>query len=148
MRELHTGGLAGHFGRDKIIAIIEDRFFWPCLKKEVARIVAECRTCRTAKGRKQNTGLYTPLPVSHVPCEDVSMDFVLGFPRTHRSHDFVFLVVDRFTKMAHFISCSKTDNDARIASIFFSEIVRIHGVPLSIVSNRDVKFVSHFWRTL
>lgn len=67
MIELHAGGLAGHFGRDKTIAIVEDRFFWPSLKRDVARIVAECRTCQTTNGRKQNTGLYTPLPVPHVP---------------------------------------------------------------------------------
>ncbi|KAK8954475.1 hypothetical protein KSP39_PZI002180 [Platanthera zijinensis] len=61
--ELHAGGAAGHFGRDKSIAIVEDRFYWPGLKRDVARVVRHCRTCQTAKGTKQNTGLYTPLPV-------------------------------------------------------------------------------------
>ena len=76
---MHAGGLAGHFGRDKTIALVEDRFYWPSLKRDVARIVAlaQCRTCRIAKAKKQNTGLYTPLPVPHEPWKDVCMDFVL-----------------------------------------------------------------------
>ena len=105
---MHTGGLAGHFGRDKTIALVEDRFYWLSMKKDVARIVAHCRTCQLDKAKKQNTCLYTPLLVPHEPWKDVSMDFILGLLRTARGHDSILVVVDKFSKMTHFILCNKT----------------------------------------
>ena len=146
--ECHSGGLAGHFGLDKTITAVEHQFYWPTLKRDVGNIVAQCRVCAFAMQVRKNVGLYTLLPVLMRPWDDVSMDFVLGLPRRVRHQDSIMVVVDRFSKMAHFVPCSKTSDATRVAQLYFREVVRLHGLPKSIVSDCNVRFTSHFWRTL
>ncbi|KAE8676344.1 putative CCCH-type zinc finger family protein [Hibiscus syriacus] len=102
--ELHN---EGHFGRDKTLALISSEFYWPKLTSDVAHYVDRCYVCQRSKGVLTNAGLYTPLPVPEAPWFDVSMDFVLGLPRTQRASDSIFVVVDRFSKMAHFVAAER-----------------------------------------
>jgi hypothetical protein len=92
-----------------------------------------------------STDFMVGLPASSVPWEDISTDFMVGLPRTKRGRDSVFVVVDRFSKMAHFIPYHKTDDASHITDLFFKAIIRLHGMPNTIVSDHDTKFLSHFW---
>ena len=74
--EIHQGGLAGHFGRDKTTADVEHRFFWPKMKKHIAKVISHCKVCIRGKQVKQNTGLYNPLPIRSKPWEDISWEWI------------------------------------------------------------------------
>jgi hypothetical protein len=148
VKEAHEGGLLGHFGVSKTLELLQEHFYWPHMKIDVQKFCDRCIVCKRAKSKVMPHGLYTPLPIPEFPWVDISMDFVLGLPRTKHGKDSIFVVVDRFSKMAHFIPCKKVDDACHVADLFFKEVVRLHGLPRSIVSDRDSKFLSHFWRTL
>ena len=148
VKEAHGGGLMGHFGINKTYNMLHEHFFWPKMKHDVHKFCSQCFKCKEAKSRSQPNGLYTPLNVPNEPWTNISMDFVLGLPHTKKGKDSIFVVVDRFSKMAHFIACKKTDDAKHVADLFFREVVRLHGIPRIIVSDRDAKFLSHFWKVL
>lgn len=148
LKEKHSGGLGSHFGLNKTLDLVRRFYFWPKMQTDIKKFVESCTMCQREKWVSTNARLYQPLPIPSRPWESLSMDFVMGLPKTKTGNANVFVVVDRFSKMAHFIPCKTTNDASYIAGLFFKEIVRIHGLPLSIVSDRDNKFVGHFWRAL
>jgi len=144
IKKKHSGGLGGYFGVDKTYEQLNRFYFWPKLRLEVEKYVKNCKLCQYAKGRSQNVGLYVPLPIPYMPWDMVSIEFALGLPKTQRGNDSICVVLDRFSKMAHFIPCYKTGDATHTDNMFFKEIVRLHGLPKSIVLDKDTKFVGHF----
>ena len=94
--------------------------------------------------RKQNIDLYTLLPVSNCPLQDIIMGLMLALPKTARKYGSILIVGDHFFKKAHFLPCSKMSDASQIVTIYFDEVVRLHGLPKTIVSDRDIKFTSYF----
>ena len=107
VKEVHEGGLMGHFGVAKTLDTMHEHFFWPYMRKFVHNFFDKCIACRKAKSKVQPHDLYTPLPIPTMPWVDISMDFILGLPKTSTGRDSIFVVVDRFSKMAHFIPYKK-----------------------------------------
>ncbi|RDX86350.1 hypothetical protein CR513_32323, partial [Mucuna pruriens] len=149
----HENDLIGYFGEYKTYKTLLEHLFWPHMKQDVHNTGDKClttkRTCyQYTKAKVQPHGYYTPLFVLFMPWIDLSMDFILGFPRSKIEDYFIFVVVDRFCRIAHFIPYHKTNDACIVANLFFREVVRLHDIPRTIVSERDSKFFSHFWRTL
>jgi hypothetical protein len=148
LKEKHNGGLVGHFDHDKTFSQLTVSYYCPGMRAEVKLFVKKCNICQYAKGKKHNTGLYRPFPILERPWDAISMDFVLGFPMIHRGSDSIFVVVDRFSKMSHFIPSQNNSDATHVENLFFKEVVRLHRFPRSIVSDRDTKFVGNLWRML
>ena len=128
--------------------MLKEHYYWTSMSKDVEHFVKRCSTCQLAKSYLWPQGLYSPLPRPQAPWEDVTLDFITYFPRTRRHEDSIMVVVDKFSKKAHFIACHTTNDAFHIASLYFKEIVHLHGSQRSTVSDRDTKFLSHFWFTL
>ena len=119
------------------------------MKRAVAEYVAVCDTCRRVKAEYQRpAGLLQPLKIPEWKWEEITMDFVVGLPRTQRGHDSIWVVVDRLTKVAHFIPVNITYSWAKLAELYISRIICLHGVPKKIISDRGSQFTSRFWKKL
>ena len=117
IREVHRGSLVEHYGENKTLAMLREKYFWLGMSKDVQDLLRRCATSQVAKSHSLLQGLYTPLLVPSLLWVDVSMDFILRLPKTQRNKDSIFVVVDRFSKMAHFIVCNETNDTTHIAKL-------------------------------
>jgi hypothetical protein len=149
MAQLHDSPLAGHRGIYRTIAEFDKYFIMEKSRRKIRDYIQSCDSCQRIKATNRGTpGLLQPLAIPVGRWSHISMDFIVSLPVTARQTDSIFVVVDRFTKRAHFIPHKMTDSAEEIALIFLREVVRLHGLPISIVSDRDARFMSSFWGSL
>ncbi|KAL0291840.1 UNVERIFIED_CONTAM: Transposon Ty3-G Gag-Pol polyprotein [Sesamum radiatum] len=149
LQEAHNAPYAMHPGTVKMYRNLRPYYWWQTMKKDVAEFVAKCMTCQQVKAEHQApAGKLRPLSIPEWKWEKITMDFVVGLPRTFRKHDAIWVIVDRLTKSAHFLPIRQGDSLDKLAELYVAEIVRLHGVPVSIVSDRDPRFTSRFWGSL
>ncbi|KAL0551919.1 hypothetical protein IC582_011012 [Cucumis melo] len=149
LSEAHSSPFSMHPGSTKMYQNLKRVYWWRNMKREVAEFVSRCLVCRHIKAPRQKpAGLLQPLSIPEWKWENVSMDFITGLPRTLRAFTVIWVVVDRLTKSAHFVPGKSTYTASKWAQLYMSEIVRLHGVPVSIVSDRDARFTSKFWKGL
>ncbi|GJT59029.1 putative reverse transcriptase domain-containing protein [Tanacetum coccineum] len=138
-----------HPGSDKMYQDLKKLYWWPNMKSEIATYVSKCLTCAKVKAEHQNpSGLLQQPKIPEWKWEKITMDFVSGLPRTPSGYDSIWVIVDRLTKSAHFLPMKKTDSIEKLAQLYLKEIVCKHGVPTSIISDRDSLFTSRFWKSL
>ena len=134
-----------YLGKNNLYKDLEPRFWWSNKKQEVADYIAKCLTCQKVNIEHQRpTKLLPLLDVPEWKWDSVSMDFVVGLPLPQRKNNAIWVVVDRLTKTAHFIAMQNTWTLDRLVGVYLEEIVRLHGVPRSIVFERDTRFQSGF----
>ncbi|WVZ52803.1 hypothetical protein U9M48_003825 [Paspalum notatum var. saurae] len=144
LSEAHDTAYSIHPGSTKMYHDLKERFWWYGMKRAVARI---CRSCVKAEHQRP-AGLLQPLKIPEWKWEEISMDFIVGLPRTQKGYNSIWVVVDRLTKVAHFIPVNTTYSGARLAELYISRIVCLHGVPKRIISDRGSQFTSRFWEQL
>ena len=124
------------------------RYYWSGMKRHVGDFLRRCLTCKQVKAEHQKpTELLQPLEVAEWKWEHVTMDFVTHLPRTTQRHDAVWVIVDWLTKSAYFLAVRMTFTLERFCRLYIREIVRLHRVPVSIMSDRDPRFTTHFWKS-
>jgi len=147
MESEHDTRVAGHMGQDKTIELIRRNFWWPKMNERIIDFVRSCPECQKNKAaRHQPYGLSSPLELPYAPWQSVAMDFITELPVSEKC-DQLWVIIDRFTKMAHFIPLLQDGKTAAdLAKIFAREVWRFHGLPTDIVSDRDSRFTSEVWQ--
>ena len=149
LREAHASPYSIHPGGTKMYKDLKQHYWWNNMKKDVADFVAKCLVCQQIRiEHRKPGGELKPLPVPEWKWEKITMDFVSALPRTPSANEKVWVIVDRLTKSAHFIPLKLGCSMEKLARVYIREIIRLHGVPESIVSDRDPRFVSRFWKSL
>jgi hypothetical protein len=147
--EAHLSQYSIHPGSTKMYQDLKQHYWWTKMKIEIARYVAKCDTCRCVRAIHMKTaGPLQSLPIPTWKWEDISMDFIVGLPRTTKGFDCIWVIIDRLTKIAHFLPV-KTDHPVVVyAQLYIARILSLHGVPKIIVSDHRPQFVSKFWEEI
>ena len=149
MKESHEPPYEGHRSAQPTIQAMEVYFFWLTMRQDVNEYISQCMVCQKVKyDRHKSFGLLQPLPIPDVPWESIAMDFIFGLPKSAHGNNGIWTIVDRFSKQAHFILVKKTIKAPHMAKLFMSHIFKYYGFPKSIVSERDPRMTSLFWRGL
>ncbi|KAA3465923.1 DNA/RNA polymerases superfamily protein [Gossypium australe] len=149
LHEAHSECLNVHPGSTKMYYDLKKRYWWLGMKKDISEFVSKCLICQQVTAEHQvPSGLLQPIMVPEWKWDRITIDFVSGLPLTPKRKDEVWVVIDRLTKSAHFIPVRIDYSLDKLADLYMSEIVRLHGVPLSIISDRDSRFTSRFWKKL
>ncbi|GJZ04155.1 putative reverse transcriptase domain-containing protein [Tanacetum coccineum] len=149
MNESHKSKYSIHPGSDKMYQDLKKLYWWPNMKAEVATYVSKCLTCAKVKAECQKpSGLLVQPAILVWKWENITMDFVTKLPKTLSGQDTIWVIVDRLTKSAHFLPMKETDSMEKLTGQYLKEVVSRHGVPVSIIFDRDSKFTSHFWKSL
>jgi hypothetical protein len=147
--EAHQSKFSIHPGTTKMYQDLKQNFWWSNMKVDIAKYVAECDTCHRMKASHlKSTGVLQPLSIIMWEWDDISMDFIVGLPLTARKKDSIWVIVDRLTKTAHFIVVHTTYSVQQYAELYMDHIVRLHGIPNTIISDRGTQFVARFWEQL
>ncbi|QRV99243.1 Transposon Tf2-7 polyprotein [Ceratobasidium sp. AG-Ba] len=142
----HDNPIAGHQGQARTLELISRRYYWPAMKQQVNRFVETCEICQRSKGHKQYAP-QKPLPIPQKPWEDIAYDFIVKLPES-QGMDSILVVIDRFSRQAHFIPCLESTNAEGVADLFIKEIWKLHGLPKTTVSDRGPTFNSQFLKAL
>ncbi|GJX47408.1 putative reverse transcriptase domain-containing protein [Tanacetum coccineum] len=138
-----------HLGADKMYYDLRDRYWWSGMKKDIVVYVSKCLTYLKVKAEHQRpSGLLQQPEIPEWKWERIAMDFVTKLPRTSSGHDTIWVIMDRLTKSAHFLPMREDYKMDRLARLYLNEIVARHGVPISIISDRDSRFTSRFWQSM
>jgi hypothetical protein len=149
LREAHKTPYTVHPGETKMYKDLKQNFWWKRMKVDISKYATAYEVCQHVKAEhKRPTGLLKPLEILEWKWEHITMDFVVGLPRSPRGRDAIWVVVDCLTKPAHFIPMKTTNSASKLVPLYMKEVVTLHGMPKSIVSDRDSKFVSKFWESL
>ncbi|GJU90175.1 putative reverse transcriptase domain-containing protein [Tanacetum coccineum] len=149
MHESHKSKYSIHPGSDKMYQDLKKLYWWPNMKAEIATYVSKCLTCAKVKIEYQKpSGLLVQPEIPQWKWENITMDFVTKLPKTAAGQDTIWVIVDRLTKSAHFLPMREDDTLEKLTRQYLKEVVSRHGVPVSIISDRDGRFTSHFWKSL
>ncbi|GJP57726.1 hypothetical protein CLOP_g17136 [Closterium sp. NIES-67] len=140
---------AGHFGSNKALTGIATHYYWPQMADDVPKFVTSCDTCHRMKSSKQKkAGLLQPLPILEQPWQVVSLDFITRLPTITTGHDAILVVIEKLSKMGHFIPTHTVARSEETTQLFVRYIISQHGIPTTFISDRDPKFTSKFWKEL